>query len=143
MFHLASRNVFSFQADYYRFSLSWSRILPDGTPNITNQAGIDYYNNLINELLENNIKPMVTLYHWDLPQPLQAIGGWENETMIEYFTDFARVAYSAFGDRVKQWLTFNEPWVFCVIGYGNNGLAPGVEFPLHAHYQCVHTVLKG
>ncbi|CAG7834789.1 unnamed protein product [Allacma fusca] len=129
-------------ANYYRFSISWSRILPDGTPSNINQAGLDYYNNLLDELKANGMSAMVTLYHWDLPQPLEVQGGWLNETMADYFEDFARVAYKNFGDRVDKWLTFNEPWVFCVLGYGNTVLAPGVPEPLHSHYDCIHNVLK-
>lgn len=134
--------TYCFQADYYRFSISWARILPDGTTNRIEHGGIDYYNNLIDELEANGIKVMATLYHWDLPQALEDIGGWTNETMADYFADFVRVAFDNFGDRVKLWLTFNEPWVFCVLGYGNPELAPGLIEPLHAHYDCIHNVLK-
>ncbi|XP_037050547.1 myrosinase 1-like [Bradysia coprophila] len=129
-------------ADFYRFSISWARILPDGTTNRIEHGGIDYYNNLIDELEANGIKAMATLYHWDLPQALEDIGGWRNETMADYFADFARVAFDHFGDRVKLWLTFNEPWVFCILGYGNPELAPGLLEPLHSHYDCIHNVLK-
>ena len=93
----------------YRFSVSWPRILPDGTTKVINQAGINHYNALIDELLANGIEPIITLFHWDLPQNLQEIGGWENEELIEIFGDFARVCYESFGDRVRYWITFNEP----------------------------------
>jgi lactase-phlorizin hydrolase len=129
-------------ADYYRFSISWSRVLPRGTIEVINQAGLDYYNNLINELIANDIIPMVTLYHWDLPQPLQDIGGWPNEELIQHFTDYSRLLYRTFGDRVKYWITFNEAFVFCQLGYGYGAHAPGIADPAEQPYQCAHTVLK-
>ncbi len=85
----------------YRFSLSWSRILPDGTTSHINQAGIDYYNKVIDGLLAADIKPIVTLYHWDLPQALQDKGGWLNDEIIGHFNDYARICYQHFGDRVR------------------------------------------
>lgn len=107
-----------------------------------NQPGIDYYNNLINELLANDIEPMITLYHWDLPQPLQDIGGWPNETLVQHFSDFARLAYTEFGDRVKFWITFNEAFVVCQLGYDYGVHAPGITDPGFSPYQCAHTILK-
>ncbi|ODN04812.1 Lactase-phlorizin hydrolase [Orchesella cincta] len=127
--------------NFYRFSLSWSRILPDGTNRTINQRGIDYYNKLINALIANGIEPMVTLYHWDLPQTLQAVGGWPNETVIHHFEGYARIAYSYFGDRVKKWITFNEAFVVCQQGYGDGVHAPGISSPVQS-YDCAHNVLK-
>lgn len=89
--------------------MAWSRILPNGTSDVVNQAGIDYYNNLINALISHGIEPMITLFHWDLPQALQDRGGWLNDEIIQIFGDYARVCYENFGDRVSQWITMNEP----------------------------------
>ncbi|CAG7820309.1 unnamed protein product [Allacma fusca] len=129
-------------AQFYRFSLSWSRILPNGLDSNINQAGIDYYNRLINDLIENKIEPIITLYHWDLPQALQDVGGWPNEDLAYYFSDYARLAFKHFGDRVKTWITFNEVWVFCKFGYGSGAHAPGLIQPAEGPYQCAHTVIK-
>ncbi|XP_066283687.1 cytosolic beta-glucosidase-like [Branchiostoma lanceolatum] len=129
----------------YRFSLSWTRILPDGTvAGGINQAGIDYYNNLINELLINGKTPYVTLYHWDGPQTFQdQFGGWVNEAIVDYFNDYARVCYQAFGDRVKHWVTFNEPWSFVVGGYGIAGGAPGIwDANKTEQYKAAHNAIR-
>lgn len=93
---------------YYRFSISWSRILPHGN-GLINQAGIDHYNNIINNLLDNDIQPVVTIYHWDLPQALEdQYEGWLNKQIIKDFEYYADICFSSFGDRVKWWITINE-----------------------------------
>ncbi|XP_023723771.1 myrosinase 1-like isoform X2 [Cryptotermes secundus] len=128
-------------ADFYRFSISWARVLPEGHDNIVNQAGIDYYNNLINELLANGIEPMVTMYHWDLPQALQDLGGWPNMQLAKYFEAYARILFTHFGDRVKLWITFNEPLTF-VSGYASEkGFAPAINTPGIGDYLAAHTVI--
>lgn len=94
----------------YRFSLNWTRIFPNGTGTI-NPAGIAHYNNLINELLANGINPVITLHHWDYPQALAEQGGWANPRSVDWFVQYANTAFEAFGDRVKTWITFNEPYI--------------------------------
>ncbi|XP_077294043.1 myrosinase 1-like isoform X1 [Arctopsyche grandis] len=128
--------------DFYRFSLSWARILPTGRADFINPEGVQYYNNLINLLLENNIKPLVTLFHWDLPQTLQGLGGWSNPLMIEYFEDYSRICYENFGDRVKSWITFNEPYEICEDGYGDEKKAPALDSHGVGNYLCGDTLLK-
>nr|CAD7204138.1 unnamed protein product [Timema douglasi] len=127
---------------HYRFSISWPRVMPTGDVTDINQDGIDYYNKLIDALLADNITPLVTMYHWDLPQPLQDLGGWTNPIMVDYFEDYARVLYDNFGDRVKWWITFNEPLTF-VAGYASGGCTPPqVDAPGVGNYLVAHTVLK-
>ncbi|XP_049838028.1 myrosinase 1-like [Schistocerca gregaria] len=132
----------SIGAGVYRFSIAWSRILPTGDLDVINQAGIDYYNNLINLLLENGIEPMVTMYHWDLPQALQYIGGWPNPLIADYFVEYARILFENFGDRVKWWITFNEPSVF-TSGYSSVGYqAPSQYAPGIGNYLAAHTLIR-
>ncbi|GLH16867.1 Myrosinase 1 [Gryllus bimaculatus] len=89
-------------SDFYRFSISWARILPKGDLSQINQLGINYYDNLINELLDKGIEPLVTMYHWDLPQALQELGGWPNPILVDYFEDYARLLIETYGDRVRS-----------------------------------------
>ncbi|PRQ40673.1 putative beta-glucosidase [Rosa chinensis] len=111
--------------DAYRFSISWSRIFPNGTGQI-NQAGVDHYNKLINSLLAKGIEPYVTLYHWDLPQALEdRYIGWLDAQIIKDFAVYAETCFQKFGDRVKHWITFNEPHTFAVQGYDVGLQAPG------------------
>ncbi|KAL4223206.1 hypothetical protein ACF0H5_016678 [Mactra antiquata] len=124
---------------FYRFSIAWTRLMPDGTNKTMNEAGIAYYNSLINALLDQGIQPMVTLYHWDLPQSLNEYGGWLNETTTDLFQDYADLCYQSFGDRVKYWITFNEPWIVSYLGYGVAVFPPG----LHENvYDVTHNLIK-
>ena len=115
----------SFQTSHYRFSLSWPRIFPDGTKTSFNQAGIDFYDKFINDLKAAGVEPVVTLYHWDLPQGLHDRGGWASRETVDAFVRYADVVSSALGDRVKHWKTHNEPWVASFIGHRDGAFAPG------------------
>jgi beta-glucosidase len=108
----------------YRFSVAWSRLLPVGRGKI-NQAGIDFYDHLVDALLEAGIEPYLTLYHWDLPQSLQDEGGWPARRVVDAFVEYAQVVSRALGDRVKHWITLNEPWVSAFVGYQHGRYAPG------------------
>lgn len=134
-------NLKNLGVGFYRFSLSWTRILPTGFPNYISQTGVKYYNNLIDGLIKNNIKPMVTLYHWDLPQTLQDIGGWPNDKISDYFADYTRVVFNLFGDRVKLWITINEPASICEDTYDLGIGAPPVRSPGIGNYLCGKTIL--
>jgi beta-glucosidase len=124
----------------YRFSLSWPRVQPDGR-GPANPKGLDYYNRLIDALLEKGISPAITLYHWDLPQALQDKGGWAVRDIAEIFADYAGIAGEAFGDRVHQWITLNEPWVVAHVGYRDGRHAPGIKDPAQAVAANHHLLL--
>ena len=109
----------------YRFSTAWARIIPDGAGEV-NPAGLGFYDRLVDELLRNGIEPWLTLYHWDLPQRLQDEGGWLNRRTADAFVGYAEVMGTALGDRVKNWITHNEPWVAAHLGYGTGVFAPGI-----------------
>ncbi|KAA8522510.1 hypothetical protein F0562_013129 [Nyssa sinensis] len=113
--------------DAYRFSISWSRLLPCGKLcGGVNKEGINFYNNFIDELLANGIEPFVTLFHWDLPQALEdEYGGFLSHRIIADYVDFVELCFWEFGDRVKNWATFNEPWTYAVCGYVRGSFAPG------------------
>ncbi|CAH2102052.1 unnamed protein product [Euphydryas editha] len=127
---------------FYRFSISWSRILPNGLINNINEDGIRYYRDLLDELIRNNIQPMVTMYHWDLPQYLQELGGWTNPIVSDYFVDYARVLFQNYGSKVSAWSTFNEPLTFCEGGYAGP-YAPGrLDSSGIEDYLCGYNVLR-
>ena len=120
----------------YRFSVAWGRVLPEGR-GAANAAGIGFYDRLIDGLLARGIEPMVTLYHWDLPAALDDRGGWLNPDIAGWFADYATLLFRRFDDRVRKWVTINEPWVIADNGYLRGTLAPGhrnrFEAPLAAH----------
>jgi beta-glucosidase len=124
----------------YRFSTSWSRIQPHGRGPV-NAQGIDFYSRLVDELLANGIQPWVTLYHWDLPQELEDAGGWPNRDTAERFAEYAALTQAALGDRVKHWITLNEPWCTAFLGYGNGHHAPGRTNPADALAAAHHLML--
>jgi beta-glucosidase len=120
----------------YRFSVSWSRVFPQGTGAL-NSRGLDFYDHLVDELLANGIRPNATLFHWDLPATLDDRGGWLNRDIAEWFGEYAAAVFARLGDRVPMWATLNEPWVVTDGGYLHGALAPGhrnlFEAPLASH----------
>jgi beta-glucosidase len=112
----------------YRFSLAWPRIQPDGS-GAFNQGGFDFYHRLLDELDKHGIEPIVTLYHWDLPQALEDAGGWPERATADRFAAYARRTAEEFKDRVTYWTTFNEPWCTAFLGYGSGAHAPGRSEP--------------
>ncbi len=127
----------SLNLNSYRFSLSWPRIQPNGSGG-SNAKGVDYYSRLIDALLEAKIRPLVTLYHWDLPQPLEDAGGWPNRDTAGRFADYVAIVVRALGDRVSDWVLLNEAVVFTTDGYLNGKKAPGRK-ALRATLQATHT----
>ncbi|MEU4641284.1 GH1 family beta-glucosidase [Micromonospora sp. NPDC023814] len=125
----------------YRFSVAWPRIQPDGTGPV-NPRGLDFYDRLTDSLLDRGIDPIVTLYHWDLPQNLQDRGGWTNRETAEHFATYATAVHARLGDRVRTWTTLNEPWCSAYLGYGNGVHAPGERDP-GAAFTAVHHLLLG
>ncbi|MEH0969599.1 GH1 family beta-glucosidase [Micromonospora sp. CPCC 205546] len=125
----------------YRFSVAWPRIQPDGTGPV-NPRGLDFYDRLTDALLARGIDPIVTLYHWDLPQALQDRGGWTNRETAEHFATYATAVHTRLGDRIRTWTTLNEPWCSAYLGYGNGVHAPGEQDP-GAAFAAVHHLLLG
>ena len=125
----------------YRFSLSWARIMPEGTGAV-NENGLEYYDNLINELLDNGIEPFVTLYHWDLPYALHLQGGWMNPNSSSWFYEYAKVVAEHFSDRVKNFFTINEPQCVVGLGYQTGEHAPGLKVGPSDYFRIWHNVLK-
>lgn len=130
--------IYELNIPNFRFSLSWSRIMPTGRK-VANTHGIDFYNRVIDSCLELGIKPWITLYHWDLPFALEQQGGWTNRDIVDWFCDYISVCIKTFGDRVKNWMVLNEPMVFTGAGYflgvhapGRKGLTPFLSSVHHA-----------
>jgi len=121
----------------YRFSIAWGRVLPEGRGRV-NEAGLGFYERLVDTLLANGIEPMATLFHWDLPTALDDRGGWLNPDVADWFADYASVMFRRLDDRVKLWATLNEPWVVTDGGYLHGALAPGhknrFEAPIASHH---------
>ena len=124
----------------YRFSLSWPRLIPNGMGEV-NEAGVSFYNALIDELIDAGIRPFITLFHWDYPVELQKRGAWENPDSPKWFEAYAELVAKRFGDRVKDFITLNEPQCFIGLGYGNGEHAPGYQLPLSATVAMSHHVL--
>jgi beta-glucosidase len=122
----------------YRFSVSWSRVIPEGVGAV-NEKGLDFYDRLIDELIAGNIEPWLCLYHWDLPLALHEKGGWTNRDIKGWLEDYTTVIAKRFGDRVARWATFNEPGVFTTAGYAVGYHAPGVA-DLGAYLAAAHNV---
>jgi beta-glucosidase len=121
----------------YRFSIAWGRVMPEGRGRV-NERGLDFYDRLVDTLLENGIQPTATLFHWDLPAALDDRGGWLNPDIADWFADYASVVYKRLDGRVKLWTTLNEPWVVTDGGYLHGTLAPGhrnkYEAPIASHH---------
>lgn len=125
----------------YRFSVSWSRIVPSGSGAI-NPKSLDFYRRLVDGLLDRGIAPMVTLYHWDTPQPLQDNGGWEDRDTAYRFADYAAIVAEALGDIVPNWLTLNEPKTIVQNGYLSGAHAPGRTDPAAAYVVAHHQAAR-
>ncbi|RKS69185.1 beta-glucosidase [Motilibacter peucedani] len=124
----------------YRYSLSWSRLLPEGSGRV-NRAGVDFYRRLTESLLAHGLAPWVTLYHWDLPQVLEDRGGWLERDTAYRFADYAAAVHDALGDLVSSWITLNEPWCSAFLGYGSGVHAPGQQVGTRSAHAAHHLLL--
>ncbi|MDO5409610.1 MAG: GH1 family beta-glucosidase [Lachnospiraceae bacterium] len=125
----------------YRFSIDWSRVLPEGFGKV-NEEGIAFYSQLIDALLENGIEPYITLYHWELPYELYKRGGWMNPEIVEWFGAYARLIAERFSDRVSHFFTLNEPQCFVGLGFLTGEHAPGLKCPIQDTFEMAHNALK-
>jgi beta-glucosidase len=125
----------------YRFSVAWPRVLPAGRGPL-NTKGLDFYDRLVDALVEAGIRPFITLYHWDLPQSLQEQGGWMSRDTVDAFVRYADVVTARLGDRVKHWVTHNEPWCIAHLGYDRGEHAPGIKDPAGALGAAHHVLLS-
>ncbi|XP_055842675.1 myrosinase 1-like [Episyrphus balteatus] len=130
------------KVNFYRFSISWARIFPTGDVSSKNQKGIDYYNEIIDKLIANGIQPMVTMFHYDLPAEVQKNGGFLNSKIINQFASYAKELYKLFGDRVKTWVTLNQPLLYCRSSYGYGFYPPQYLNAGVDDYICMENSLK-
>ncbi|XP_014213873.1 myrosinase 1-like [Copidosoma floridanum] len=128
--------------DHYRFSMSWSRILPKGHSGYVSKSALRYYHSLLDELDAKGIIPFVTIYHWDHPQSLEEAGGWLNDNMPQWFEDYARVIFQNFAHRVKYFVTLNELNIYCTMAYRRAEHPPAIKLNGTGDYQCLHNQLK-
>ncbi|XP_041864156.1 klotho [Melanotaenia boesemani] len=141
--HADIRAIRQLGVSHYRFSLSWSRIFPNGTRGSYNEIGTNYYRTLIERLKQIHVQPVVTLYHWDLPDHLQqSMGGWSNLELVEIFKDYADFCFHTFGDDVKFWITIDNPFVVAQHGYGTGVVAPGIKNDPDLPFRVGHNLLK-
>jgi beta-glucosidase len=127
--------------DAFRFSIAWPRVLPEGRGAV-NRAGLDFYDRLVDELLANGIEPFATLFHWDTPQALEDEGGWRQRSTAEAFAEYADAVVTRLGDRVRHWITHNEPWVYAWIGHAWGMHAPGLKSEADAVAVAHHLLLS-
>ncbi len=121
----------------YRFSISWSRVLPNGTGEV-NEAGLKFYSDLVDELLKAGIEPFVTLFHWDLPQTIYDRGGWRNREIADWFAAYTRIIVEALSDRVSYWMTLNEPFCHILLGHHTGKHAPGEQTSVCETFRLLH-----
>ncbi|KAM6911883.1 klotho isoform 2-T2 [Lycodopsis pacificus] len=141
--HTDMRAIKQLGVSHYRFSLSWSRIFPNGTRGSYNEIGTNYYRTLIKRLKEYRVEPVVTLYHWDLPDHLQqTLGGWSHPELVGIFKDYADFCFQTFGDDVKYWITIDNPFVVARHGYGTGVVAPGIKNDPDLPFRVGHNLLK-
>uniref|UniRef100_A0A8C9YX92 Klotho n=1 Tax=Sander lucioperca TaxID=283035 RepID=A0A8C9YX92_SANLU len=141
--HADIRAIRQLGVSHYRFSLSWSRIFPNGTRGSYNEIGTNYYRTLIKRLKEIRVQPVVTLYHWDLPDHLQqTLGGWSNPELVRIFRDYADFCFQTFGNDVKYWITIDNPFVVARHGYGTGVVAPGIKNDPDLPFRVGHNLLK-
>ncbi|XP_066576626.1 beta-klotho [Amia ocellicauda] len=127
----------------YGFSISWPRLFPNGSVEVPNKKGVEYYSRLLDRLRQENIEPVVTLYHWDLPQALQQkYGGWKSEALVDIFNDYAAFCFKSFGSRVKYWVTIHNPYLVALQGYGTGQHAPGEAGNSTAVFTVAHNLIK-
>src|SRR5215210_2842892 len=127
--------------DAFRFSIAWPRVLPEGRGRV-NAAGLDFYDRLVDELLAHGIEPFPTLFHWDTPQALEDAGGWPARATAEAFVEYVEAVASRLGDRVKSWITHNEPWVYAWVGHAWGEHAPGRKGEADAVAAAHHLLLS-